>query len=137
LTASVKDLPCAGCVDDVCVANLVQGWCYPVAAAAIMADLEWAAVDATAVLAGGGKGRGGTTTGGGGGGIEGRRIVLVIIDININVKFLTSKSMAMAMAAGLKAAESRTAIGGAGRQRGCSCQGERVAESVLIRGRVI
>jgi hypothetical protein len=52
---------------------------------------------------------------------------------------LTSMSMSMltSMVAELKVAESRTAVGGAGQQCGCSCWGERVAESVPIRGGVI
>jgi hypothetical protein len=75
--------------------------------------------------------------GGGGGGIKGRIIVHVIVDIDINIRLLTSTSLVTETAAELKAAESRTAVGGAGRQRGCSCQGERGAESVPIRGRVI
>jgi hypothetical protein len=67
-TVSDAVLPCAGCVDGRCVVDLVRGWCYPVAAMAIVADLGWAAADATAVLTGGGKGGGGTTTEGGEGG---------------------------------------------------------------------
>jgi hypothetical protein len=125
-TASDKALPCAGCVDDGCVADLVRGWCNPAAVAAIVADLGWAAADATAVLVGGGEGGGGTTTEGGGGGIEGWIIVLVIVDIAVNVKvltlMLTSPAMMMVtvltlamMVAELKPAESRTAISGTGR----------------------
>jgi hypothetical protein len=55
----------AGRVDDRCVAKLVRGGCDLAAAVAIVADLGWAAADATAELAVGGKGRGGVTTGGG------------------------------------------------------------------------
>jgi hypothetical protein len=38
-------------MDDRCVADLVHGDCDPVAAAAIVADLGWAAADAAAELA--------------------------------------------------------------------------------------
>jgi hypothetical protein len=137
LTASDVDLPCACRVDDVCVANLVRGWCDPAAAAAVVTDLGRAAAEAAAVLTGGGKGGGGTTMGGGGGGIEGRIIDLIIVDVDVDVKLLTSKSTATAMAAELKVEELRTAVGGAGRRCGCSCRGERVPESIPIRGRVI
>jgi hypothetical protein len=64
--ASDEDLPCTGHVDDGCIANLVRGWCDLATAAAIVADLGWAAVDATAVLAGGGEGGGGHFNGRGG-----------------------------------------------------------------------
>ncbi len=55
----------AGCIDDGCGANLVHGGCNPAAAAAIVANLGWAAADVAAELAVGGKGGGGTTMGGG------------------------------------------------------------------------
>ncbi len=122
-----KVLPCAGRVDDGCVANLVRGWCDPAAATAIVADLGRAAVDAAALLAGDGDG-------GEGGGNEGWIIFLVVIDVNVDIKLLMSMLTAMATAVESKAAESRTAICGAGWQRGCSCWDERVAESVPVRG---
>jgi hypothetical protein len=52
-------------VDDGCIVNLVHGGCDPAAAAAIVANLGWVAVDAAAELALGGKGGEGTTTEGG------------------------------------------------------------------------
>jgi hypothetical protein len=130
-------LSCTCCMDDGCVAILVRRWSDPAAAAAIVTDLGRVVADVAAVLTGGGKGGGGMTTGGGGGGIKGWIIVLVIVGVDVNIELLTSKSTATVMVAELKAAESRTAIGGAGRRGGCSCQGERVAESVPIRGWVI
>ncbi len=50
LTALDKILPCVGRMDDRCVADLVHGGCNPVTAAAILADLGRAAVDAAAEL---------------------------------------------------------------------------------------
>jgi hypothetical protein len=61
-----EDLPCAGHVDDKCVADLVHGWLDPAMAPAIVADLGRVAVDAAAGLAGGGKGGGGQDNGRGG-----------------------------------------------------------------------
>jgi hypothetical protein len=56
--ALTKVFPCAGRMDDECVANLVHRWCDPATAAGIVADLGWAAADAAAVLVGGGEGGG-------------------------------------------------------------------------------
>ncbi len=54
-----EDLPCAGRVDNGCIANLVRGRCDPAMATAIVADLGRAAADAAAVLTGGGTIEGG------------------------------------------------------------------------------
>jgi hypothetical protein len=128
-------------MDDGCIADLVREWCDPAAAAAIVADLGW--VEQTPqrcsrVMA---REGGDTTTRGEGGGIKGRIIIRVVLDVYVDVELMTLTLMSMStltsMAVELKAAEPRTAVGSAGQQCGCSCWGERVAESVPIRGRVI
>jgi hypothetical protein len=74
---------------------------------------------------------------GGEGGIAGWIIVLVVIDVNINIQLLTLTLTLKVLAMEMRAAESRTAFGGTGWQRVCSCRGERLTESVPIRGREI